>query len=242
MTDNVIQELKQDKQDEQATKCLCGCGKIVADGKKYIQGHYHKHMKQMKTENKNQLDKQDEQTQEAQLIVTSFYPIESDPEYDRLAWYQVENPDGETEILPKEPVGIGLIEGRLYYMVAYSDGIVVPACMLPGFKGLFTREIIEKILKSEQEEEQPKPQPEPKIPDIKEDVPAVPVRVITPPPTAEPQPQKKDYANAPEQKKKSPSFLNTIFSKKEPNKSEKEEIGDMLKRIQESNAGKQTTG
>ncbi len=242
MTDNVIQE----ETDE--TKCACGCGETIPTGKTYARGHYSKHLKAIRkgkaTPTDQTREEDNDDIKEEKPNVVSFVSIKTDINTDPVAWFETD----QNELMSKVPVGVGIISGTPYYLVAASDGSLIPPQLIPGFRGVFTSMQMDEIIayQTEQQEAEQKAAEEVAqnekvaIQEVKakpEEKPAEPIRVIVPP---SPQDEK---ANAPEQKKKSSSFLGTIFKKKdkEPKKNESQEISNMLKKIQEGNAGK-TTG
>ena len=240
MTDNVIQETQADEPPIiELNKCACGCGKTIPDGNKYAAGHFAKHRKQIK-----QAEQQPEPPQSIQeppdiseraplpLNVTAYIHIHADKERDVLAWYETE----DHQMLSEIPAGVGIVQGIPYYLIPTPDGMLVPPQLLPGFRGMFTKKAMYEIINSN-ENAAPNAPDEPIISEIKQDeVPAEPTRVILPPIAT----KQESNEHAPEPKKKSASFLSTIFGKKEEKKKEGDEISEMLRKIQ-NNAGK-TTG
>ena len=232
MTDNVIQEeIKQNK-------CKCGCGKVIPEGKEYSQGHYSRHQKQLREEAEKESSLPISENQIAEphyvLSVLSFELLDlsnGDPDFGLLAWY--ENDTGER--IPRRPVAVGIVYNNLteerlpYYLISSTDGALIPAPMLPGFIGMFTKYDVER---AEREEEMRKG----------DDKPAEPIALVTQEPKNQPEENRIITAptqNAPEPKKKSVSFLGTIFGGKEKKQAEAQELSRMLAKIQ-NNASKPT--
>ncbi len=238
MTENIV---KSEELNE--NKCKCGCGKTIPAGKTFAQGHYSKHLKAIREQNTTPTQPhkdEPKQDENAPIIVTSFTAIRTDPTTDAIAWFETD----QNEMIFKKPVGIGIISGMPYYLIATSEGSLIPPQLIPGFRGVFTSSQMDEIIAYQTEQQniadqkaledakEVAPAPIQEVKAKPEEKPAEPIRVIIPPPAAQ-----EEKANAQEQKKKSSSFLGTIFKKKEPKKNESQEISNMLKKIQEGASG-----
>lgn len=138
------------------SKCRCGCGGDVEEGKVFLKGHWSKlNAKQKEEKTKPEEPKQPEIPK---ITISDVQPYNS--KSGNVAWFKT-----ETDYIWKEPefyctvINETAKEQGSYVAVVLEDGSILPVVMIPGFMGLFPEdhEFIEP--------EEPKPEEKEQIPE-----------------------------------------------------------------------------
>lgn len=145
------------------SKCRCGCGEEVEEGKQFLKGHW------SKFNAKKNLDvpkpEEPKQTDEPKITISNI--ISTSLIGDEVAWFKTENGYIYREInFYCTVANENLKESASYVAVVLDDGLILPVVMIPGFAGIFPNDhefIKPEIQKSEEKEPIPVQEPPRKI-------------------------------------------------------------------------------